>query len=313
MKLYKEDIKLNKPTMFFIGVTTHNSFVNKVFNDWIRIINKDAELIGINLDIDCAANDYSKIVTFLKSEPLALGSLVTTHKVRLYNYANQLFDELPETCSEFKEIGCIYKNGNSLCGEVTDLLTVKEALNVFLKQDYFKNMSSDFCILGGGGAGLALAYKILTGSETKPQRLILTDINESRLITIKGILGKYDTENILELQVANVNQTDNIIDNLKDGSVIVNATGLGKDREGSPFSAKTNIPKDSYLWEFNYRGELDFLKIGQEQAKEKNLKLYDGWIYFIHGWAQVMSRVFHVDNIMDYFDKFLEVANSKKR
>lgn len=311
MRQYKDNIELHKPTMFFTGVTTHNSLVNEVFNDWIKIIGKDAELVGINLDVDCDTNEYLKIVSFMKSHPLALGSLVTTHKVRLYNYSNQLFDELPETCNEFKEIGCIYKNVNSLCGEVTDLFTVRAALDVFLPIDYFQTHSADFCILGGGGAGLALAYRILTDKNPKPKKLFLTDISENRLATIKSILEKYDADNILQLSLV-TGQADNLIENLKIGSVIVNATGLGKDRKGSPFSRQTNIPNDCFLWEFNYRGELDFMQIANEQAKQKNLKVFDGWIYFIHGWTQVMSRVFHIENIADYFDKFLEVANSKR-
>jgi len=146
----------------------------------------------------------------------------------------------------------------------------------------------------------------------KPQRLILTDISKNRLSEIEDIIKKYDTNNILELCQVD-NYADSIIEKLKTQSVIVNATGLGKDKEGSPFSEKTNIPQESYLWEFNYRwdNKPNFYNIAKEQEINKKLKIIDGWIYFIHGWTQVMSRVFHIDNISDYFDDFLEGANSK--
>lgn len=312
MKLFGDSIQLNKPTMFFIGVTTHNSFVNQVFCDWLKIINKDAELIGVNLPVGCDEKEYSKIVSFIKSQPLALGALVTTHKVRLYNSTKQLFDNLPDPCNEFQEIGCIYKKGDALCGEVTDIFSVQSALYSFLELDYFSKRNSDFCILGGGGAGLALAYRILTDNNPKPQRLVLTDINKHRLLEIEHIIKKYDTSNILELYHVE-NYADSIVEALKSQSVIVNATGLGKDKEGSPFSEKNNIPKESYLWEFNYRwdNKPNFYNIAKEQERYKKLKLIDGWIYFIYGWMQVMSRVFHIDNISNYFNDFLEAANSK--
>jgi hypothetical protein len=69
------------------------------------------------------------------------------------------------------------------------------------------------------------------------------------------------------------------------------------------------------LWEFNYRwdNKPNFYNIAKEQEKDKRLKIIDGWIYFIHGWTQVMSRVFHIDNISDYFGNFFEAANSKKQ
>jgi len=312
MRLFNDNLKLTKPTMFFIGVSTHNSFVNEVFQDWVKIIDKDAEIIGVNLKVDCNENEYIKIVSFIKSQPLALGSLVTTHKVRLYNSTKHLFDSVSKNCSEFEEIGAIYKNGNLLLGEVTDIYTTEAALQQFLPLNYFKNNNSDCCILGAGGAGLALAYNILTNKSSLPNRVILTDINKKRLDNSLKILKKYDTNNILELRLIKGLETDKLIESLKTGSLIVNATGLGKDRDGSPFSENINIPQKCYMWEFNYRGQLDFFQIAKKQSLNKELIIVDGWIYFIHGWTQVMSRVFNIKNIDDYFNQFLEVANYKK-
>ncbi len=312
MRLYSDNIKLNKPTMFFIGVSTHNSFVNQVFQDWIKIIDKDAEIIGVNLDVNCNKSEYVKIVSFIKTQPLALGSLVTTHKVRLYNSTKHLFDNISKSCAEFEEIGAIYKNGDSLIGDVTDILTTEAALKQFFPFEYYKKNFADCCILGAGGAGLALAYNIMSDKNSIPNRLVLTDINKSRLANSKKILEKYDTNKILELRLIKGLETDEIIESLKKGSLIVNATGLGKDREGSPFSINANIPQKCYLWEFNYRGKLDFLQIAKKQSLKKEFVIVDGWIYFIHGWSQVMSRVFNIKNIANYFDQFLEVANIKK-
>ncbi|MGE5495971.1 MAG: hypothetical protein ACM3S4_11795 [Burkholderiales bacterium] len=32
-----------------------------------------------------------------------------------------------------------------------------------------------------------------------------------------------------------------------------------------------------------------------EQKEAKNLTVEDGWIYFVHGWTQVIAEVFHKD------------------
>jgi shikimate 5-dehydrogenase len=54
------------------------------------------------------------------------------------------------------------------------------------------------------------------------------------------------------------------------------------------------FPKNSFLWELNYRGSLEFYHQGKLQEKERNLTVIDGWRYFIYGWTQVISEVFDV-------------------
>lgn len=312
MRQYSPKIDIVKPTMLFIGVSTHKSFINEVFYDWLHIIKRDGELIGVNLDINCKPLNYLDICSFIRANELVLGSLVTTHKVNLYNAAKDLFDYLPRTCNEFEEIGCIYKNNGKLCGEVTDLFSVKNALGNILPENYLSTSPIDFCILGSGGAGLALAYRILIDENQKLNRLVITDVSKERIIATNSILKKYDKRGILELFLVKNNDTDNIIRNLRQGSVIVNATGLGKDRPGAPFTENVDIPYKCFIWDFNYRGALDFLKIATAQQKRKQLIIHDGWRYFINGWMQVISRVFNVENIETYFDQFLQIAEAKR-
>ena len=43
---------------------------------------------------------------------------------------------------------------------------------------------------------------------------------------------------------------------------------------------------------------IDYFEAGRilgEKAAEKNLHVEDGWIYFIHGWTQVIAEVFHIE------------------
>ena len=79
------------------------------------------------------------------------------------------------------------------------------------------------------------------------------------------------------------------------GSLVVNATGLGKDAPGSPITDQANFPANSLVWEFNYRGDLLFLRQAKAQESARNLTIEDGWTYFVHGWTRGVADVFDVD------------------
>ncbi len=88
---------------------------------------------------------------------------------------------------------------------------------------------------------------------------------------------------------------DRIVTGLKRGSLIINATGLGKDAPGSPLTDAAVFPENAIAWDFNYRGDLVFLKQARAQQKRRNVRIEDGWLYFIHGWTRVIAEVFHID------------------
>jgi shikimate 5-dehydrogenase len=75
----------------------------------------------------------------------------------------------------------------------------------------------------------------------------------------------------------------------------MNATGLGKDAPGSPITDAAVFPEDGIAWDFNYRGDLVFMDQARAQQTGRNLRIEDGWVYFIHGWTRVIAEVFHID------------------
>jgi shikimate 5-dehydrogenase len=85
---------------------------------------------------------------------------------------------------------------------------------------------------------------------------------------------------------------DLLLEELPAGSLVVNATGLGKDRPGSPLSDQALFPPEGLVWEFNYRGELEFLAQARRQQASRRLSLEDGLVYFIFGWALAIGEVF---------------------
>jgi shikimate 5-dehydrogenase len=89
--------------------------------------------------------------------------------------------------------------------------------------------------------------------------------------------------------------SDRIMGRLRPKSLVVNATGLGKDAPGSPITDAAVFPEGGIAWEFNYRGDLLFLRQARAQEEQRHLLVEDGWLYFIHGWTRVIAEVFHVD------------------
>jgi shikimate 5-dehydrogenase len=67
---------------------------------------------------------------------------------------------------------------------------------------------------------------------------------------------------------------------------------MGKDTPGSPLSDAVRFPHGAIAWDLNYRGELDFLRQARQQPASLDVRIEDGWDYFIHGWAAVMEQVF---------------------
>ena len=103
---------------------------------------------------------------------------------------------------------------------------------------------------------------------------------------------------------------DRLMAALPDHSIVINATGMGKDSPGSPLTDAGVFPRHGIAWEFNYRGELDFMHQALRQVDSRDLRVEDGWIYFVHGWSQVVAQVLHVDLTPDVFAALERAAAS---
>ena len=98
-----------RPTMYFVGVTTGQSSIMKMFPIWAKELGLDAEIKGIDLPIHAPAEYYREVVQFFKDDPLSLGALVTTHKIDMYNAAKDMFDYLDPCPQGFGELSSISK------------------------------------------------------------------------------------------------------------------------------------------------------------------------------------------------------------
>ncbi|MBN2349527.1 MAG: hypothetical protein JXJ22_11840 [Bacteroidales bacterium] len=308
----------SKPTMYFIGVTTGKSSIMKVFPKWAEFLNfGDCEIKGIDLKWHDDPSKYHEVVEFIKNDRYSLGALVTTHKIDLLNASLDLFDELDDFATVMGEVSGISKLQKKLYGHAKDPITSGLSLEAFLPKDYWIQTGAEVFILGAGGSSIALSSYFMKKEhgKNKPSKIIVSNRSTRRLEEMKKIHEKINTGIPVEYYFTpNPEDSDLIVNNLKSGSLVVNATGLGKDAPGSPITFNARFPEKGIAWDFNYRGELVFLNQARAQQHDRNLQIEDGWIYFIHGWTRVIAEVFHVDIPVKgpMFDKLSEIAASTR-
>jgi shikimate 5-dehydrogenase len=311
--------KAEKSTMYFIGVTTGKSSIMKVFPEWAKYLGIDADMKGFDFKPHDEPAKYLEAVKFIKNDPLSAGALVTTHKLDLLEACRSEFDGLGPYAQELKEVSSISKRGAELWGHAKDPVTVGLSFEAIVKDGYWKNSGAEMLILGAGGSSIALVTYLLQRAKDKrdlPSRIIINNRSEKRLNELHKHVDKMIAEAGLEDLNFEYNLCPQTIDNdavvngLKKGSLVVNATGLGKDVPGSPLTNNVIFPEDGIVWEFNYRGDLIFLDQARAQEKSRNLNIVDGWLYFIHGWTRVIAEVFHIDIPTEgpVFDELCRIA-----
>jgi shikimate 5-dehydrogenase len=310
-----------QPTMYFIGVTTGSSSIMKVFPEWAKALKLDNTVMkGIDLPIHAPAEDYRKVVRFIKEDPLSMGALVTTHKLDLYEATKDMFEYLDPYAQNFGELSSISKRGAKLCGHAKDPITCGLALEEFVPKDYWKNHpKAGVLILGAGGSAISMCSYFMRPefAGNYPARIVIANRSKPRLDEIEAINKKLNPGSIAcEYHLTpEVGQNDEVLKAMTEGSLIINATGLGKDRPGSPLTDTAKFPQNGLVWEINYRGDLLFKHQAEGQAQASKLHVEDGWMYFIYGWTQVIAEVFDMPiqgELLKECDRIAAAFNNSK-
>ncbi len=310
--------KATIPTMYFIGVTTSKSAIMRVFPHWAEALKLgECTLKGMDFKLHDAPVRYREAVAFIKSDPLSLGALVTSHKLDLLAAAHELFDELGPYARKLGEVSSISKQGRRLVGHAKDPVTAGLALEAFLPPNYWRETGAEMFLIGAGGSSLALTYWLMEAGrrDNRPSRIVVSNRSAWRLDEMKEKHRELEMDIPMEYVNAPAPaQNDAVLPTLKPGSVVINATGLGKDAPGSPLTDAAVFPERGFAWDFNYRGELVFLDQARAQEKSRALTVVDGWVYFIHGWTQVIAEVFHrrIAPRGPEFEKLSEIARRNR-
>ncbi len=303
-----------QPTLYFIGVTTTKSSIMRVFPAWARHLGlTDAVIKGIDFPLHADPAAYREAVAFIKADPLSMGALVTTHKIDLYQACRDMFDEIDTFALRMEETSCISKHDGKLVCHAKDPISSGLSLDGFIPRGHFERTGAELFSIGAGGSTIALTWHMGRAERgaDRPSRMIVSNRSQHRLDEIERIhkeIGlSVPVDYVLAPQPAD---NDAVTAGLKPGSVVINATGLGKDAPGSPLTDAVVFPERGIVWDLNYRGDLVFLDQARKQQAARHLQIEDGWTYFLHGWTQVIAEVFHIEIPTGgpSFDKLGEIA-----
>jgi len=305
------------PTFYFIGVTTGKSSIMKVFPLWMKVLGHPEIVIeGLDLKIHDTPQAYRAAVAQIKYDPLSLGALVTTHKIDLYHAAQDMFEYLDPYATICGEMSSISKRGAALEGHAKDPITAGLSLDAIIGKDYFGRTGGEVLCFGAGGSGVATALHLInkTAVADRPRKFIFTNRSQWRLEHARQMISGMNTDIQFEyIQTEDPQVNDALMHKLAAHSLVINSTGMGKDTPGSPITWQGQFPLDAIAWEFNYRGELDFMHQALAQVQSRRVKVEDGWVYFVHGWTQVVAQVLHVDLTPELFAELERAAASTRQ
>ena len=300
------------PTFYFIGVTTAKSSIMKVFPLWAAELGRpEIVMEGIDHKIHDQPEAYRGTVAQIKFDPLSLGALVTTHKMDLLEAARDMFEYLDPYAVISGEVSSISKLNGRLEGHAKDPLTAGLSMDAILGKNYFARTGGDVLIFGAGGSSVATLLHLINKKEAgdRPKRFIVVNRSQGRLDGMQKMVAGQQTD-IAVTYICNQDPRINseIMGALPDGSIVINATGMGKDTPGSPITDEGLFPRFSIAWDYNYRGELDFMQQALRQRESRNVFVEDGWLYFVHGWTQVVAQVLHFELTPELFGRLEALA-----
>jgi shikimate 5-dehydrogenase len=249
----------------------------------------DVRLVGCDLPIHAAPERYREVVARIRTGEQEQGALITTHKIDLFEGCRDLFDWVDEYAELCGEASCLAKRDGQLCAFATDPISSGRALAEF----YDPGDGAQVLCLGAGGSATAITVHMMERAAVSG--ITVVDRDPRRLKALEGIHAKLVSKTeVGYVENSDPRTNDRLIADLPPGSLVINATGMGKDVPGSPISEAAVFPQGGFVWELNYRGELEFLHQARRQRASRGLQVEDGWRYFIHGWAVVLEHVFEI-------------------
>ncbi len=301
-----------KKIMEFFGVRTEDSLSVRYFPDWARALGvQRAELRGVNLPIDGTLDAHRDAVLRLKKDPEVQGALVTSHKLAIVRAAGDLIDRRTPASELTGEVSALYKRGDELWGHAVDPENYGLAITQVLSNDWWaKHEGAGILSLGGGGATVALIVYLLKQATDTPAFLQIVEKRSDNLRHCKSIANRISsgTVNVEFFHTSDPLVCDSLVASLPSHSLVINATGMGKDLPGSPVTHNVYFPDNTVVWDLNYRGPREFLLRGELQRATRPIKVVDGWDYFLRGWSSVMELVFDIPMTKERLSAFYKVT-----
>jgi shikimate 5-dehydrogenase len=177
--------------------------------------------------------------------------VITSHKQAMYEAVCDLVVASDPYARAGREVSPLLVTGRGLVADACDPRVVRLVLGELLGPRHWQDTAADALVLGSGGAGIAIALTLLTrrvgqalvGAEQRPRRLVVTDISAQRSHAAQELLQPFAGTLDLEVRATDREQTTRLLERLPPGSLVVNATGMGKDTPGSPIAPGARFPR----------------------------------------------------------------------
>lgn len=295
--------------IYFLGVRTRGSASHKAFPAWMRAIGWSASLVGVDMALNSSCAGYGEFLARMKEDEYCAGAQITSHKVGVFECLADQLDSLDPDARSLGEVGAVSVAAGALTGFSPDMLALADELTRLLAAEDSSTNAREVIILGGGGAGRAVALTSARFGTGIVPKITITECDAAIRADLEARLNtSLPSADRVRLQVRDGADNDEIVRNAPARSLLVNATGRGKDIEGSPVSEGTIFPVESIAWDLNYRGDLRFLHQARAQHRSNGVQVLDGWDYFLRNWYVCLQRLANHEPSEYRFEQFYKAS-----
>jgi shikimate 5-dehydrogenase len=281
--------------VLFVGVSTAASLVYQAMPAWRPLLPVPCSVTGVDIPPGAEDGAFTALLDRIRGGDPVVGAVVTRHKVSMYRVARQRLAWLDPLALACEEVNAIRRTPRGLHGWARDPVSVGRVVD-----QVWPSGTGEVICLGAGGTARALARHL--GASRPAVRFSCADTDAAAVQRLTGLATWPVTG------YAGVGPWDDLVSAAPAGSLIVNATGLGKDRPGSPVSTRVRFPRQATIWDLNYRGDLEFLRQARHQAEASGLVVHDGWQLFCHGWAAALTVILGMPDDATLGERFAHAA-----
>lgn len=305
---------MDRPNVYFLGIRTAGSAAHKAFPVWTDAMGWDATLVGVDIPRDSACATYHDFLAMMKADRLCVGTQVTAHKVRVHDCLAAELAECDPDVQLLGEVGAIATTGRGFAGFSPDMLALGAELSAMLAGQKGRFAMTELVILGGGGAGRAIALAGARLGNGRVSKITLTERSAEVRAELAGKVKEIAALNRdIDFDIQDGEANNEVVERSAPGSLIVNATGVGKDAAGSPISVNVRFPPGAVAWDLNYRGDLGFLRCATAQSGSREVMALDGWNYFVRNWFECLMRLAGQVPSTSRFERFCRASDSVRR
>ncbi len=312
-------------TVWFVGVSTAGSLVHRAMERWQPLVGGDLAVEGRDLPLDAPDVAFRGLLDDLDQDQDAAGAVVTSHKVALFRAGSDRFARLDDLALACGEVNAVRRTPEGLVGFARDPVSVGRVVDRIWPAGGASGPAGagrasgpagaggasgpagaggasgpagagrgdEVVCLGAGGTAVALGRHLL--ARPRPPGLVFADRRPEAIAHLRAALGTAVTTHV------GPGPWDGLVAGAAEGALVVNATGMGKDRPGAPLSASATFPPQGVVWELNYRGDLPL----PTRARAQGVEAHDGWSLFCQGWAAALAAVLDLadEGLGDRFER----------